>query len=81
MYETDATDGRIDDDYREPSPSTGPEETAIILDAVEGQSHTVDCSAPDCDRDGEELAVITDEDVKRGVRCRIHAKDFLGVSS
>ena len=75
------TERRIDDDHREPSPSTGSKETAIILDAVDGQSHTAECDAPDCDRPGEDVLIIDDEYVRESVRCAKHEKDFLEVSS
>jgi len=75
------TADRIDDDHREPSPSTGSKETAVILDGVDGQNHTAECDAPDCDRPGEDVLVIDDEYVRESVRCAKHEKDFLEVSS
>ena len=75
------TERRIDDDHREPSPSTGYKETAILLDAADGQSHTAECDAADCDRPGEDVLIIDDGYVRESVRCAKHKKDFLEVSS
>lgn len=71
---------RIDPDHYEPSPSTGCEEVAAILDARAGADHTQTCEQ--CDRDADPVVVLDGETPRRiSVRCSIHAKDFLEVSS
>ena len=80
MNERHTDDGRIDRDYYERSPSTGPEETARILGATDGYDHAPTCD--ECDRDGERIVILDGETPTRiSVRCSVHAKDFLEVSA
>jgi len=53
MYTRHADPGRTDPDHYEPSPSTGPEETARILDARDGYDH----EPPSDDGDPEPVTI------------------------
>jgi hypothetical protein len=53
MYDAADTAGRTDPDHYEPSPSTGPEETARILDARDGFDH----EPPSDDGDAEPVTI------------------------
>lgn len=73
-------DRRIDSDHYEASPSTGSEEVATILDALDGYDHSPPCE--ECNRDGEPIVVLDgDTPTRISVRCSIHAKGFLEVSA
>jgi len=68
----------------ESSPSTGHRDVADILDATAGADHTLTCDRPTCTRDAEHVAVVdvdAEEVIRRGVLCRDHARDVLGVST
>ena len=81
MYDTNADDGRNADDYpRESSPSTGAEELTDVM-GVEYGLGTPECDAPECDRAGEPVVVVTPEHARESVRCSTHAKEFLEVST
>lgn len=81
MHRRHPDTGRIDPDYYERSPSTGAEETAGILSARDGYDHDPP-TCDRCDRDGEPIAVFDETRVRRaGVRCSVHAKDFLEIST
>lgn len=63
----------------EHSPSTGWRETAEIMHAIAGLGR---CDVLGCDRDADPVRVMdTDDALRESVRCSIHAKDFLEVSS
>lgn len=82
MYAPD--DDRPDCVDPEPSPSTGHRDVADFLDATAGADHTLTCDRPTCTRDAERVAVVdvdTEEVIRRGVLCRDHARDVLGVST
>lgn len=80
MQKKHADAGRIDPDYYERSPSTGPEETTVVLDARDGYDHTPTCV--ECGRDGEPIVVFDGDTPRRiSVRCSFHAKNFLEVST
>lgn len=80
MSKSDADGGRIDDDHRESSPSTGWKETAWINHVTPGRG---DCDALECDRDADPVRVVdsTGAIVREGERCSGHAKHFLEVST
>lgn len=68
----------------EPSPSAGHRDVVDVLDATAGADHTRTCDVLECDRDADPIAVVdlaTDEIIRRGVLCRDHARDVLGVST
>ena len=72
--------GRIDTDHYERSPSTGAEETARILGALAGADHTPSCEK--CDRDGDPMVILDGDTLTRvSVRCSVHEKGSLGVTS
>lgn len=73
--------GHIDDDHREPSPSTGWRETAAIMHAGTGAEK---CDRPECDQTGEPVQMIapgpdTVDVLREEVQCSRHAEAFLEV--
>jgi len=86
MTDSHTTSSRIDADRApaEPSPSTGWRETAALMHVTAGTS-PAECDVAGCDRAGEAVRVVADDDTdtveREENRCPTHAKTFLEVSS
>lgn len=84
MHDPNRRSPRPDCVTLEPSPSAGHRDVADVLDATDGADHSRTCDVLECDRDADPIAVVdldAAEIIRRGVLCRDHARDVLGVST